>query len=363
MPKILVIDDEATLREAIADQLQFEGLDVLVAADGKEGVEQALKNSPDAIICDISMPELDGYEVLQILRGYPQTATIPFIFLTARAAHKYQRQGMELGADDYLVKPFTKNELLAAVRARLDRRNTYFRELEGAKKALMHAIKHELRTPLTGILVANDLIEQNINTMDPQYLQSLTQIIRSGSQRLQHVVEQIVWKLQLDTGGLTPELVAEKGYVLLLSDLIRIAIANARKYALNNSDLAIEFDDADFMVSVFCIRDALKVAFSEIIINALMFSNPDGKVMITAQRSNGSILITITDQGRGMPTPLIPDAFEPFTQLDRETFEQQGIGLGLWLARALIDIHKGTVNIQSKERVGTSVHISLPISQ
>jgi signal transduction histidine kinase len=318
---------------------------------------------PDAIICDISMPELDGYEVLQILRGYPQTATIPFIFLTARAAHKYQRQGMELGADDYLVKPFTKNELLAAVRARLDRRNTYFRELEGAKKALMHAIKHELRTPLTGILVANDLIEQNINTMDPQYLQSLTQIIRSGSQRLQHVVEQIVWKLQLDTGGLTPDLVAEKGYVLLLSDLIHLAIGSARKYALNNSNLPIEFNDADCMVSVFCIRDALKVAFAEIIVNALMFSNPEGVVSITAKQSDGYIAVTITDQGRGIPAPLIEGAFEPFTQLNRDTFEQQGIGLGLWLARALIQIHKGAITIQSREGTGTSVHVSLPISE
>jgi signal transduction histidine kinase len=363
MPRILVIDDEATLREAIVDQLQFEGMDVIVAADGREGVEQALRNIPDAIICDISMPELDGYEVLQILRGYPQTATIPFIFLTARAAHKYQRQGMELGADDYLVKPFTKNELLAAVRARLDRHETYYRDLENARKALMHAIKHELRTPLTGIVVANDLIEQNLNNMDPQYLQNLSQIIRSGSQRLQHVVEQIVWKLQIDSSALTAGLIAEKGYPLFLNDLIRISVTTARKYALHNKDLPIEFDDNDFLVSIFCMRDALKVAFSEIIINALSFSNPNGTVRIKGSHDNKIVTVVVADEGRGMPQPMINNAFEPFTQINREKYEQQGVGLGLWLARSIVALHNGQIVIESIEGKGTSVSISLPVSE
>jgi DNA-binding response OmpR family regulator len=121
MKKILVIEDEEPVRMNIVELLELEGFDVLEAENGRIGLRLAQTESPDLIISDANMPELDGYGVLSALRQNPKTVAIPFIFLTARAEKVDMRQGMRLGADDYLTKPFTLNELMHAVSSRLER--------------------------------------------------------------------------------------------------------------------------------------------------------------------------------------------------------------------------------------------------
>jgi two-component system, OmpR family, alkaline phosphatase synthesis response regulator PhoP len=121
MNKILIIEDTADVRHNIQEILEFENFQTLVAENGLTGVELAIKECPDLIISDILMPAMDGYQVLAALRNYPETAITPFIFLTARSVHQDRRQGMELGANDYLTKPFTGDELLKAVRIQLER--------------------------------------------------------------------------------------------------------------------------------------------------------------------------------------------------------------------------------------------------
>lgn len=121
MNKILVIEDEFLIRENLLERLGAEGFDTVGAENGLDGVKLALADRPDLIICDVMMPELDGYDVLRTLRQNPNTAAIPFIFLTAKADKAALRQGMELGADDYLTKPFTKTELLGAIATRLEK--------------------------------------------------------------------------------------------------------------------------------------------------------------------------------------------------------------------------------------------------
>lgn len=129
MTTILVIEDMDALREEIAEILSFEGFAVLTAANGRIGVELAEKHHPDLVVCDIAMPELDGYGTLSALRANPQTATTPFIFLTAKVSKADMRQGMDLGADDYLTKPFTAQELLAAIDARLKKNADLVKQL------------------------------------------------------------------------------------------------------------------------------------------------------------------------------------------------------------------------------------------
>lgn len=116
---ILIIEDNLEMCENISDILQLGNYDVLTAQNGKVGVDLARKNRPDLILCDIMMPELDGYGVLQVLSKYPETSDIPFIFLTAKAEKSDFRKGMNMGADDYIVKPFDGMELLRAVEIRL----------------------------------------------------------------------------------------------------------------------------------------------------------------------------------------------------------------------------------------------------
>lgn len=119
MKKILLIEDNPEVRENTSEILALANYQVVTAANGKLGVELALREKPDLIICDIMMPELDGYGVLHILGKKPETATIPFIFLTAKTENADLRKGMNLGADDYLTKPFDDTELLNAIETRL----------------------------------------------------------------------------------------------------------------------------------------------------------------------------------------------------------------------------------------------------
>jgi CRP-like cAMP-binding protein/CheY-like chemotaxis protein len=121
MKTILLIEDNDILRENTAEILELAGYAVLTAENGKVGVEKALNTKPDLVVCDIMMPVLDGYGVLHIFSQNPQLAGVPFIFLTAKTERTDLRRGMELGADDYLTKPFEETELLSAISSRLHR--------------------------------------------------------------------------------------------------------------------------------------------------------------------------------------------------------------------------------------------------
>jgi len=121
MPKILVIEDEESVRDNLLDILEAENFKTVAAANGRIGVEMAMSEYPDLILCDIMMPELDGYGVLKALRQESSTSTIPLIFLTANTAKSDFRQGMNMGADDYLTKPFTISELLITILNKLEK--------------------------------------------------------------------------------------------------------------------------------------------------------------------------------------------------------------------------------------------------
>ena len=130
MKKILIIEDNVEIRENIAEIVELAGYEPMTAANGKEGVRLASESTPDLVICDIMMPELDGYGVLHILSKKDDTAAIPFIFLTAKAEKSDMRKGMNLGADDYLTKPFDDTELLDAIEIRLKKTEILKKEYE-----------------------------------------------------------------------------------------------------------------------------------------------------------------------------------------------------------------------------------------
>ena len=120
--KVLIIEDNFDIRENIVEILELAGYTVYAADNGKVGVDLAFKHLPDIILCDIMMPELDGYGVLYMLNKNPETSAIRFIFLTAKAERVDMRKGMEMGADDYLTKPFDDMELLNAIETRLKKK-------------------------------------------------------------------------------------------------------------------------------------------------------------------------------------------------------------------------------------------------
>jgi two-component system, OmpR family, alkaline phosphatase synthesis response regulator PhoP len=163
MKTILIIEDELTVRESLVDLLEIEGFRAIAAENGKVGLRLAQEHNPDLVLCDIAMPEMDGFGVLQSLRGHPDTGAMPFIFLTARTTKIEFRRGMELGADDYLFKPFTVDELLSAISARLSKQAAMIQQFSSPTAAeptlptiasqdgLLNYFYQELRNPLSNL--------------------------------------------------------------------------------------------------------------------------------------------------------------------------------------------------------------------
>ena len=136
MKRILIIEDQAPMRRNLALMLELEGYEVHGAENGKAGLDAAARQRPDLILCDVMMPIMDGHSVVQAMRQNPETATIPFIFLTAKADRSDVRMGMNFGADDYLVKPVGRDDLLAAVQSRLARASAHEQNLRAAVDAI-----------------------------------------------------------------------------------------------------------------------------------------------------------------------------------------------------------------------------------
>jgi len=139
MKKLLLIEDDVTVRENTAELLELSNYEVNTASNGRIGIQKANELQPDIIVCDVMMPEIDGYGVLEALSKNPETVNIPFIFLSAKTEHKDIRKGMDLGADDYLTKPFEEEELLSAIESRLakvDILNSYRKQVEQKGKKL-----------------------------------------------------------------------------------------------------------------------------------------------------------------------------------------------------------------------------------
>lgn len=141
MKTILLIEDDTALRENTAELLELSGYKVFTAANGKIGIDKAIKETPNIIICDIMMPEIDGYGVLESVAMEEKTKHIPFIFLSAKTEHKEIRKGMDMGADDYLTKPFDEHELLSAVESRLAKASIL--EMREKEKSIIEASEDE----------------------------------------------------------------------------------------------------------------------------------------------------------------------------------------------------------------------------
>ncbi|WP_096664839.1 putative bifunctional diguanylate cyclase/phosphodiesterase [Dolichospermum compactum] len=165
MNTILIIEDERQIRENIQEILELHGFITVTAEDGLEGLRMAEKHHPDIILCDVMMPNLDGYGLIEALRQKPLTAEIPFIFLTAKAEHRDQRQGMLLGADDYLTKPFEVNELLEAISTRLEKRQLltqrYKTQIQQMETEIYDLVRHDSLTGLPNQLFLEEYFNQN----------------------------------------------------------------------------------------------------------------------------------------------------------------------------------------------------------
>src|SRR5947207_1078882 len=202
MKKILVIDDEEWLREMVQLALAQKGYDVVEAGNGAAGFEVARKELPDLVLCDVNMEKMDGYRTLSALRNETTTASIPFILMTGLADNAGMRQGMELGADDYLPKPFTIDALYAAVEVRLKKvqvvRQEAEKKLADLRDNISMMLPHELRTPLNGILAYGEILAADAANLPAQEVAEMGQVIYDSGKRLERLIENFLIYAQIE---------------------------------------------------------------------------------------------------------------------------------------------------------------------
>src|SRR4051794_6389425 len=205
MKKILVIDDEEWLREMVQLALTTRGYEVIEARNGAIGIELAQKHLPDLILCDVNMEKVDGYLTLSSLRNVPATASIPFILMTGLADNAGMRHGMELGADDYLPKPFTIDALYGAVEARLKKvqavRQEAEKKLADLRDNISLMLPHELRTPLNGILAYGEILAADASNLPASEVAEMGKVIHDSGKRLEHLIENFLIYAQLEIMG------------------------------------------------------------------------------------------------------------------------------------------------------------------
>lgn len=362
MTKILVIEDVAHLRNDAVEMLRFEGFEVEGVENGRLGVDMAHQFLPDLIICDIMMPELDGYGVLRELRADTKTATIPFIFLTAKTEPADIRTGMVQGADDYLTKPYSFDELLQAIRARLLRNAAYREEstkqLDQLRANITLSLPHELRTPLNTVIGFSDMLLLEANNMEPDQIVEWATYINNAALRLYHLVENYLTYIRLETVARDEVRLANLKQFRTPepSKVLEFQVAEMAQRAHRQADLQINIEPSQGDLSM-AEQDFVKIV-GELIDNAFKFSTSGETIKILGKHDGAVYRINITDHGRGF-TPEQIAAIGAYIQFERWFYEQQGSGLGLIIAKRMVEIHGGKFQIDSVPKEYTSITFSL----
>ena len=363
MKKILVIEDENSLRKDIIEMLNYEGYDLIGAENGAVGLQKARQHLPDLIICDIMMPELDGYEVLTELRKETETATIPFIFLTAKTDKVERRQGMEQGADDYLTKPFSVAELLKSIDIRLEKRAALEelseKRLEQLRDNIAHSVPHELRTPLTLIMGFSELLLDDPD-IDFKHGREMMQNIHDASNRLYHLIENYLVFAQIEMAESDMAFIENLRQGVVENPQImmeEVAIKRAQSY---DREAQLKLDLAP-TAKMRVTSDNLKKIVDELVDNAFKFSAENTSVRVSGKVNTDHYLLTITNEGRGMTAEEIRKV-GAYMQFNRKMHEQKGSGLGLAIARRLAQLHNGSLEITSVPGSETTISVKLPLA-
>lgn len=363
MTRILVIDDAEPLRKDLIELLSYEGFDVMGAENGIVGVEVARHYRPDLIICDVMMPEMNGYQVLDVLRADARTDSIPFIFLTARTERTEQRYGMGLGADDYLTKPYIVTDLLSTIKARLDKQQRLADMVDQRIKSLsdniITALPHELRTPLNTVIGFSEMLISEAGSLDALQVVEWSRHINDAGQRLYRMVENYLIYVRIEImQNDTSQLEAMRKHRVDFPDtMVEFhALHNAEKEG-RQDDLKIEVNaNASVRVSD---QDIGKIT-DELVDNALKFSDLGSSVKVTTSLTDKHYVLTVEDKGRGMTAEQVA-SIGAYMQFERWFYEQQGSGLGLTIVRRLVELYGGDMLIESEVDQGTKVTVRLAL--
>jgi len=309
------------------------------------------------------MPEMSGYDVLASLRRDHTTATIPFIFLTALANPAEQRLGMNQGADDYLTKPFKADDVLNAVRVRLDKQarhhHTFEERLRELGRNISRVIPHEFRTPLGVIIGYAQMISEETDLFKMGEIRDMMRDVYAAGGRLEELAEKYAVLTEIEVLQSDPEKfdALKHTYIEDAFEFIRcIAEKDANKRQRLN-DLVLDLAPSAIRIN----PDHFRVLIHELLENAFKFSTTGAPVLLTSHTTpDGFYVIEFRDSGRGMRKSHI-DQINAFMQFERDSYEQQGLGIGLYIAKRIVELYDGALTLESVLQKGTCSRIALPI--
>lgn len=348
--KILIIDDSIDTVELLRKRLRAIGYDTDEAYDGVEGLEKIETYWPDLVLLDVMMPRLGGIEVLKHLRAKAQTKYVAVIMLTAKSEVQDKVEGFDIGADDYITKPFDFKELSARIRSLFAKKEASDQlateEKTGALEYLVNEMAHEIRNPLVAIGGFARRVHGSLpdGTQNKEYLSIIIQNVAVLEKMVTHLVE-------LKSAALT---YIEPSDV---NDLLQATLKDFEsRFAENRIAVTTELEESLPLIPAD--RYTLQQVLVHILENAIEAMTEDlRQLKVETLKNDGSVEIRVTDTGKGISREKIKNIFDPFY-----SSKIYGPGLGLTFVRKTIQSHKGTITVESEEGVGTTFAIRLPIS-
>ncbi|HIP87120.1 MAG TPA: hybrid sensor histidine kinase/response regulator [Anaerolineales bacterium] len=363
-PRILVAEDHKPMQQALKKILEGEGFEVLTANDGEEALRAMEMFRPDLVLADIMMPRMDGYALYEAVRARQEWVTIPFIFLTAKAEREDILKGKALGVEDYITKPFDPQELIVVVQSRLARtreiRQVTETEFDELKQQITTVLGHELRMPLTYVTGYAELALEDLENLSAEELQEFLAGIKRGADRLTRLVNDLLLLIRLDTGRTAKEF---RDLATVHDDLGNVVERTVWQHALQAAErgVALEVQVAPDLPPVLICETLFVDALGRLIDNGIKFSLRDERrVTVRARVADGRVEVSVIDRGIGIPPEEIPHLFERFRQIGRDRLEQQGVGIGLAIAREVIRLHGGDIEVESTPGEGSTFTIWLP---
>jgi len=364
MKKILIIEDTENVRENIIEILENEDYEVYAAENGKTGVEMALSIQPDLVLCDIMMPVMDGYETLKELRKHVVTATTPFIFLSAKNSPQDLRLGMELGADDYIPKPFTMEELVGGVGMRIKRSAEFIEKSEAKLNELTQnmgtPITEVINEPLKAVIGFSKMLMTEYPNMEKFEMAEFNQLIYRAGMKLRIVVGKSYLYQQLQSIQINDDELAKKKQEIS-KNAQSLAQDKVSELATENrriDDISVSFEDADLHIP----SEYFVAAIAEVTENAMLYSPKRTGISVVGKVEGDHYVVSVKDGGLGMTADQISKigAYQKF-QEDLEG--KSGVGLGLINTKKIMDLFNGTFLIQSDFGVETEAKLSFLIAK
>jgi signal transduction histidine kinase len=346
------VDDNADMREYVRRLL--EGLYRVEAVEnGTRALEAARARPPDLILSDVMMPGLDGFGLLRELKAHPKTAAVPVILLSARAGEEATVEGLEAGADDYLVKPFGARELVARVEGTLKtaRAKAERERLLDFEQQLIGIVSHDLRNPLGAILLGATALARR-EELDERAARSVLRI-QSSAERATRLVKDLLDFTQARLGKGIPVRPGPVDLHVLVRQVVEeveVAYPNREVKLQQKGDARGEWDS-----------DRVAQVVTNLVTNALKYSPESTPVRIVTRGEEGRVSLSVCNQGAPIPSEKLSSIFEPLQRATDEVDKTgRSVGLGLYIVKHIVDAHGGAIDVTSNEAEGTTFTVRLP---